>query len=427
MAILTKAALAAKINSLFLDNNQQLITESVLREVTIDIVDTLVNLVIDSNNIEFGDGADSANKFILFNNGDANTPGIRYNVTSSKLQFSNDGLVWQDFGTGGGISGLVQDELVFGNESGTGDIQQSAALKFINSTTKLVIGTTLSTELDGSGVLKILHDISDYIRIYGKGANEQGRLALGSNDAANPAELAAFNNGAGTDAFLRISNSLGGLNRLVLEVLQTEMSIHGRGGETINILELYNHLDNIVLEFKNRGEIIGSYTGLIPITSEVDKASFFINNSKVNGVTQDGNASWFIRTEDGKVIDLRVGDIRLITREMAYPLEDSKPFEFKGNSNVFKILGVSFDPIKIASVSYQVRRPAVGLPAGLIYQNAADLNDVIAWHGGSNLIDGNAYISPSITDHLSILPQVLFQAGWTSTASFTFIIQILSA
>lgn len=425
MAVTTKAAIAAKIASLFLDNNTQEISEADLREVSTDILDTMVALFNDANNIQFGDGADSANKVIIIDNGDANLPAIRYNVSTSKFQFSNDGVTFQDLGTGGGVSGLAANQLLFGEENTNGGIEQNAAISWINSTTSLVLGTVNPTTLDASGVLRILHNITDYIRILGNNTGEQGRLAIASNGSGNPAELAAFNNGGGADAYMKFSNALGGTARLLLEIATAEIFMRGRGDENVNLLELYNHLNNLIFEFKNKGEILGSYTGLLPTVSETDKASLYVDNSKVNGLSQDGNASWFLRTEDGKVIDLRQAGIQVLRREFAYPLEPSKTFELIGNASVFNIIGVAFDTVKISSIDYEVRRPAVGLPAGLDYQGATNLSDVIAWHGGSNTIGGNAYASPSATDHIDILPTVTWATGWTGTATVSLIIQVL--
>jgi len=48
---------------------------------------------------------DDGYKYILINNNLGFTPGLRYNDTTQKWQFSNDGSLWQDVGTGGaGIS-----------------------------------------------------------------------------------------------------------------------------------------------------------------------------------------------------------------------------------------------------------------------------------------------------------------------------------
>lgn len=35
--------------------------------------------------------------YVLFDNGNVNKPGIRYNSETSKLQYSDDGITWVDF------------------------------------------------------------------------------------------------------------------------------------------------------------------------------------------------------------------------------------------------------------------------------------------------------------------------------------------
>lgn len=183
---------------------------------------------------------------------------------------------------------------------------------------------------------------------------------------------------------------------------------------------------NSLLKLVVGGQIEGSYDGNTP-AGGLDKATLYIRNSKSGGIEQDGAASWHVETEDGRLIDLSLANIKPVTREYAYPIDDNKIFYFKGDGSVFNILGVVYDTTKIASVSYEVRRPAVGLPSGLDFQEANDLADVIAWQGSaSNTIGGNAYTSPSAVDHIEILASVVFQPGWEGTADFTFIIEMLS-
>lgn len=54
-----------------------------------------------SNTFSIGDGV-AGNKDIIANNADVNKPRLRYNDTSNKWQFSNDGTTFTDFGSGGG-------------------------------------------------------------------------------------------------------------------------------------------------------------------------------------------------------------------------------------------------------------------------------------------------------------------------------------
>lgn len=57
-----------------------------------------------SNQFKFGQAG--ANKDYKFNIGTTNLPGLRYNLGTAKLQFSNDGTTYSDLGTGTG-SGVV--------------------------------------------------------------------------------------------------------------------------------------------------------------------------------------------------------------------------------------------------------------------------------------------------------------------------------
>jgi hypothetical protein len=59
-----------------------------------------------SNTFAIGDGG-AGNKQLNANNADANKPNLRYEDTTNKWQFSNDGTTWTDMGAGGGGSGDV--------------------------------------------------------------------------------------------------------------------------------------------------------------------------------------------------------------------------------------------------------------------------------------------------------------------------------
>lgn len=52
------------------------------------------------NTFAIGDGA-ASDKLILANNADVDKPAIRYDETTSKWQFANDGITFVDMGTGG--------------------------------------------------------------------------------------------------------------------------------------------------------------------------------------------------------------------------------------------------------------------------------------------------------------------------------------
>lgn len=61
-----------------------------------------------SNDFSVGDGG-AGNKTITADNGDANKPNLRYNDTSDKWEFSNNGVDWNEIGTSGGIANVVED------------------------------------------------------------------------------------------------------------------------------------------------------------------------------------------------------------------------------------------------------------------------------------------------------------------------------
>jgi len=58
-----------------------------------------------SNSFKIGDGTTASNKEITAQNGDVNEPKIRYNETTNKWQYANDGVTFTDIGSGGGGSG----------------------------------------------------------------------------------------------------------------------------------------------------------------------------------------------------------------------------------------------------------------------------------------------------------------------------------
>lgn len=61
-----------------------------------------------NNDFSIGDG-NAGNKTISANNEDVNKPNLRFNDTSNKWEFSNDGLNWNEIGTSGGIANVVED------------------------------------------------------------------------------------------------------------------------------------------------------------------------------------------------------------------------------------------------------------------------------------------------------------------------------
>ena len=65
--------------------------------------------VNDGDGFSIGDGTTGANKKIIANNGDANSPELRYNEGTNKWQFSNNGVDWTDIGSGGGATTMIID------------------------------------------------------------------------------------------------------------------------------------------------------------------------------------------------------------------------------------------------------------------------------------------------------------------------------
>jgi len=76
-----------------------------------------------SGNLLLGDGT-SGDKILIANNADTNKPAFKYNDTTKKWQYSNDGSTWNDIGSGsggtpGGSNGQIQynNNGVFGGAS----------------------------------------------------------------------------------------------------------------------------------------------------------------------------------------------------------------------------------------------------------------------------------------------------------------------
>jgi hypothetical protein len=75
-----------------------------------------------NNSWDIGDNTDN-DKYLYAKNGDANKPGIKYNHTSNKWQYANDGITWSDMGSGGGTWGSIT-----GTISSQTDLQTQFAL-----------------------------------------------------------------------------------------------------------------------------------------------------------------------------------------------------------------------------------------------------------------------------------------------------------
>lgn len=65
-----------------------------------------------------GAGNTSQDIYLIANQGGPNDPKIRYNKTTHKWQFSNNGITWQDFGSGGGSGAGDSGESGYSGYSG---------------------------------------------------------------------------------------------------------------------------------------------------------------------------------------------------------------------------------------------------------------------------------------------------------------------
>jgi hypothetical protein len=70
-----------------------------------------------SNNFYIGDGLDVANKYVYVSNNVSPAPGLRYNETGNLWEYSDDGNVWNAFGT---ASGSISHNSLSGLQGGLG-------------------------------------------------------------------------------------------------------------------------------------------------------------------------------------------------------------------------------------------------------------------------------------------------------------------
>ncbi len=74
------------------------------------------------NTFPVGDGTDT-DKTIQAATGAANPPAIRYHAATGKWQYTSDGTIWSDFGTGGGGSASFQTIAVSGQDNIVADAE----------------------------------------------------------------------------------------------------------------------------------------------------------------------------------------------------------------------------------------------------------------------------------------------------------------
>jgi len=99
-----------------------------------------------SGNLLIGDGT-AGDKIIIANNADTNKPQIKYNDTSKKWQYTNDGLTWFDISSGGsgtpsGTPGGIDKQIQF-NDNG---VFGGANIYYDKSTSNVGIDTTTPSE-----------------------------------------------------------------------------------------------------------------------------------------------------------------------------------------------------------------------------------------------------------------------------------------
>lgn len=117
------------------------------------------------NSFDIGDGADT-NKTIFANNGDGNKPALRYNASTNKWQFANDGVSFSDMGAGGGASQLSDlSDVTFDSGTPTGNqvLTYNAGEGKWKAATPGAASATSGTFTNGdlsAGILTITHSLS---------------------------------------------------------------------------------------------------------------------------------------------------------------------------------------------------------------------------------------------------------------------------
>lgn len=143
-------------------------------------VDTVAVSSSSANTFTIGNGL-AGNKQISANNGDANLPNLRFNDTSNKWEFSNDGTSWTEMGSGGSVltafNGASFTQLASINP-GAGVIP-SANLPAVATVTDANIAFTDVTTNDSSttkhGFLKKLSNVaSEFMNGQGNWATPAG-------------------------------------------------------------------------------------------------------------------------------------------------------------------------------------------------------------------------------------------------------------
>lgn len=111
---------------------------------------------VNENIFRLGDGA-ASDKEIIFNEGSANPPGLRWNETDSKIQFSNDGTNYANLGSGSGSGAGVNLATENGDfESGTNNWTNTGATFTVTTTAANVAYGDASGSWDASAGSQLL-------------------------------------------------------------------------------------------------------------------------------------------------------------------------------------------------------------------------------------------------------------------------------
>ena len=103
-------------------------------------------------------GVTDGTRYVNFDNGTANNAGIRYNSSSDKMQFSHDGLVWSDMGSGsGGNAFFTNTDAAVAGGSYLDVVHNQGTLNVIS--TAWVHNGTNWVEIDDLG--RVSHNIYD--------------------------------------------------------------------------------------------------------------------------------------------------------------------------------------------------------------------------------------------------------------------------
>jgi excisionase family DNA binding protein len=164
-------------------------------------------------------GITDATRYVLFDDGDASSnPGIRFETTTDKVQFSHDGTTWNDMSTGGGGSswwgealGVLSpvnatlDLAVGGTATASAKFYASAATGNITTAGDIAVNggditttaTTLNIDVGDTGTINFRDGTNTFVAISDQGTT--GRLAVSDSlQVGSTSTLAYSRFGTGT-------------------------------------------------------------------------------------------------------------------------------------------------------------------------------------------------------------------------------------